>query len=152
MRRRVALLALVTTAAIAAPVPSLATRLDGAPNGGRPLYAEPTAAKEEPPLSELSSAHGTAVFTLNQGRGLLCYHIDMDELLSGVGAAHLHKVGGTEADDIVLETDLHGCVTDLAKARVKAIRQQPGDYYVHIHSDVLELGEARDTLAKRPNT
>jgi hypothetical protein len=116
--------------------------------GGRPLAA--TLAGD---ATTDADGAGTATFTLNQGRGQLCFDVRWTGL-GMVSGLHIHAV----ADDsivVALDTDANladgnakGCVNGISKTLIKAIRQHPDRYYVNVHTDEFAAGAIRGTLHK----
>lgn len=150
MRRRVlflaATLAMVAMLAIGAP----------AYGQGRPLATTLTGAAEVPGPGD-PDASGTALITLNQGQGEVCFDLSWVGIDGTVTAAHIHIGDPTVAGPVVvpLFTDAalsgtdsaSGCVS-ASEELIKAIRQNPENYYVNIHSDVFPAGAIRGQLGK----
>jgi hypothetical protein len=150
MRRRVLFLAaalgMVAMLAMAAP----------ALGEGRPFSTTLTGAAEVPGPGD-PDASGTAFITLNQGQGEVCFDLSWAGIDGTVTAAHIHVGAATEAGPVVvpLFTDaaLSGtdtasdCVSGVSEELIKAIRQDPANYYVNIHSDVFPAGAVRGQLA-----
>ncbi len=118
--------------------------------GGRPLKAE---LKGDGTIDTDSDGTGTAAFTLNQGRGQLCFNVTWSGL-STVSGLHIHAAA-TGAVVVALDTDTDltdgnakGCVNGIAKNVIKAIRQHPEQYYVNVHTDEFAAGAIRGTLHK----
>ena len=149
MRRRVLFLAatlgMVAMLAIAAP----------AHGQGRPLATTLTGAAEVPGPGD-PDASGTALITLNQGQGEVCFDLSWAGIDGTVTAAHIHIGSATVAGPVVVGlftgaalsgTDTaSGCVSDVSEELIKAIRQNPENYYVNIHSDVFPAGAIRGQL------
>lgn len=116
--------------------------------GGRPLAAD-LSWENEVPLATGTSATGSAVFTLNQGQGEICFHIEANDLSGPVLADHIHVGEAGVAGPIVvsLEGMLSGCVSANADI-IKAIRQNPENYYVNLHTALNPPGELRGQLEK----
>jgi hypothetical protein len=149
MRRRVLFLAatlgMVALLAIGAP----------ALGEGRPFSTALTGAAEVPGPGD-PDASGTAVITLNQGQGEVCFDLSWAEIDGTVTAAHIHIGAATVAGPVVVGlfagafegTDsASGCVA-ASEELIKAIRQDPASYYVNIHSDVFPAGAVRGQLSK----
>ena len=150
MRRRVLFLAatlgMVAMLAVGAP----------AYGEGRSFATTLTGAAEVPGPGD-ADASGTAFITLNQGQGEVCFDLSWTGIDGTVTAAHIHIGSATEAGDVVvpLFTDaaLSGtdtasdCVSGVSKELIKAIRQNPENYYVNIHSSVFPAGAIRGQLA-----
>jgi CHRD domain len=149
MRRRVLFLAatlgMVAMLAIGAP----------AYGQGRPFSTTLTGAAEVPGPGD-PNASGTAFITLNQGQGEVCFDLSWAGIDGTVTAAHIHIGTAVEAGDIVVGlfagafagTDsASGCVS-ASEELIKAIRQDPENYYVNIHSDVFPAGAVRGQLGK----
>ncbi len=149
MRRRVLFLAatLGMVALLALGAPALGE--------GRPLSTTLTGAAEVPGPGD-PDASGTAFITLNQGQGEVCFDLSWAGIDGTVTAAHIH-VGpaGVEGPVVVplfagafAGTDsASGCVS-ASEELIKAIRQDPENYYVNIHSTVFPAGAVRGQLAK----
>jgi hypothetical protein len=124
---------------------------------GRPFATTFTGAAEVPRPGDLD-ASGTAFITLNQGQGEVCFDLSWAGIDGTVTAAHIHVGPATVAGDVVvpLFTDAalsgtdsaSGCVSGVSEELIKAIRQNPENYYVNIHSDVFPAGAVRGQLAK----
>jgi hypothetical protein len=150
MRRRVlflaATLAMVAMLALGAP----------AYGQGRPFATTLTGAAEVPGPGD-PDASGTAFITLNQGQGEVCFDLSWAGIDGTVTAAHIHIGSAVEAGDVVvgLFTDValsgtdsaSGCVA-ASEELIKAIRQNPENYYVNVHSDVFPAGAIRGQLGK----
>jgi hypothetical protein len=150
MRRRVLFLAatlgMVALLALGAP----------AHGEGRPLATTLTGAAEVPGPGD-PDASGTAFITLNQGQGEVCFELSWAGIDGTVTAAHIHVGSATVAGPVVVPlfagafagTDsASGCVSGVSEELIKAIRQDPANYYVNIHSDVFPAGAVRGQLAK----
>ena len=119
-----------------------------ATNGGRPLHATLLPQNQSPPVA--SNGSGTALVTLNQGRGEVCWDISVTNLTTPVILAHIHHgavgVNGPVVVDFMEPTNgLHGCVSADA-GLIKQIRQNAADYYVNVHTTMFPGGEVRGQL------
>jgi hypothetical protein len=116
--------------------------------GGRPLAA--TLAGVVGDATTDQDGTGTASFTLNQGRGQICYEVAWTGL-GAVSALHIHAAADgaivipLSADAVLTDGSAKGCVS-VAKALVKTVRQHPGQYYVNVHTDEFTAGAIRGTL------
>jgi len=149
MRRRVLFLAAV--------LGMVALLTIGAPalGEGRPFSTTLTGAAEVPGPGD-PDASGTALITLNQGQGEVCFELSWALIDGTVTAAHIHVRSATVAGDVVVPlftgaalsgTDTaSGCVSGVSEELIKAIRQNPENYYVNIHSDVFPAGAIRGQL------
>lgn len=141
--------ALIVVVALAASV-GLAIPAMG---GGRPLSAELSGDQEVPPVP--TEATGTAQFTLNQGQGEICVDIESSGYVNGdddVLAGHIHVgaagvPGGIVVDLQVASAD-HSICVDVDKDLIKDIRQNPGNYYLNLHTSFRPGGEIRGQLSK----
>ena len=131
--------------------PALA-RISGAEHGGRPLFATMTGPQEVPPGDP--DGTGTARFTLNQGRGEICYEISVSNIALPATASHIHLgAAGVGAGPPVVFLDppvdgtATGCVA-VDPATIQAIRQNPPGYYVNVHNAVYPSGAVRGQLQK----
>jgi CHRD domain len=147
MRRRVLFLAatLGMVALLALGAPALGE--------GRPFATTLTGAAEVPGPGD-PDASGTAFITLNQGQGEVCFDLSWAGIDGTVTAAHIHIGSATVAGPVVVGlfagafagTDsTSGCVS-ASEELIKAIRQNPENYYVNIHSSVFPAGAVRGQL------
>jgi CHRD domain len=148
MRRRVlfvaAALGMVGMLAVGAP----------AYGEGRPFSTTLTGATEVPGPGD-ADASGTAFITLNQGQGEVCFDLSWAGIDGTVTAAHIHVgpvgVGGPVVVPLFAGTfagtdSASGCVSGVREELIKAIRHDPENYYVNIHSDVFPAGAVRGQL------
>lgn len=118
--------------------------------GGRPLSADLSGTNEVPP--NFLGATGTATVTLNQGQGEICIDLSTSGIGSQVIAGHIHEAPAGVNGSVVVnlgvnDAQFNGCVEAPAEL-IKEIRQNPGDYYVNIHTVFIPSGELRGQLSK----
>ena len=139
-------LTLAAVAAAALALPALAQE------GGRPLSAHLTGPAEKPTAGD-PDGMGHATFRVNVGQNQVCYDI-MVEKIAAAGAAHIHKGGPEEAGPPVVmlkPPGADGKIKDCAtadQAVVKDILQNPGNYYVNVHTADFRAGAIRGQLSK----
>ena len=116
--------------------------------GGRPLLSELSWDNEVPPATG-TTATGSAVITLNQGREEICFAITTSGLSGLLLADHIHvgEAGMNGGVVVSLEGALSGCV-DADADTIKAIRQNPEGYYINLHTALNPGGEVRGQLEK----
>ena len=140
--RRTVVLAGVFVAMLALAIPALA--------GGRPLSASLDGTSEVPGPGDPDGS-GSALVTLNQGQGEVCFDI----VVTAIGtplAAHIHDAPVGVASGVVVDFDvanngLSGCV-DASEGLIKDIRQNPADFYVNVHNGDFPGGAVRGQLSK----
>jgi hypothetical protein len=142
--RRLASLAIAVVTAVAA-VALIATTAGA---GGRP-FSTPLSGAEEAPGPGDPDGTGSASLQLNQGQNRVCFTLDWQNI-GPPTAAHIHKAPPGVAGPIVvgLGPVRSGCVSDVDAALIKDIRQNPGDYYVNIHTQEFPGGAIRGQLEK----
>jgi CHRD domain len=151
MSKRLAVLIAGLVAALA--MAAVATAGDG----GRHLATDMTGAEEAPGPGD-SDATGSADLRLNQGQERVCFDLDWADIDGTVNAAHIHIAPVGSPGPIVVPLfegsfagtdEVSGCVEDVDRALIKAIRQQPSDYYVNVHSlPGFAAGAIRGQLSK----
>ena len=124
---------------------------------GRPLSTTLTGAAEVPGPGDPDAA-GTASITLNQGLGEVCFNLSWQNIDGTVVAAHIHEAPAGVAGPVVVPLftgaafagtgSTSGCISDVSEELIKAIRQNPQDYYVNVHSTVFPAGGVRGQLGK----
>lgn len=124
-----------------------------AANGGRPLDALLLGTNEVPPVSTGDpDGRGSASLTLNQGQGLVCFDIAVQNI-GTITAAHIHHGAAGVNGPVVVNFNpavngLNNCVSDIDPDLIKAIRQNPQDYYVNVHTAEFRGGAVRGQLSK----
>ena len=132
-------------------LPRLRVGGSGCPEGlgGRPLTA--TLAGVAGDATTDQDGTGSATFTLNQGHGQICYDVTWSAL-DEVSGLHIHTVTNNaivvplDADTVLTDGSAKGCVNGIAKNLIKAIRQNPQQYYVNVHTNTYTAGAIRGTL------
>jgi hypothetical protein len=143
--------AVLFAASLAGSRPAAAAVAGDADQGGRPLTAILTGEQETPPAD--LGGHGTALITLNQGQGQVCWEITVSNLSAPVIAAHIHVAPFGVPGPIVvpLSAPVNGFSSGCASADpalIKAIRQHPENYYVNVHTTAFPGGAVRGQLGK----
>ncbi|HKH40996.1 MAG TPA: CHRD domain-containing protein [Solirubrobacterales bacterium] len=144
---------LVAALAVALSVVSAA----GAGTGGRSLSTTLTGAEEAPDPGD-PDATGQADLRLNQGKNRVCFDVNWTGIDGTVFAGHIHVGPPGVAGPIVVTlfsgsfagTDaVSDCVGDVDRGLIKAIRKDPSDYYVNVHSQPnFPNGAVRGQLSK----
>ncbi len=150
MRR--AFIALLVVGVLFALVPAAAAAPPS--HAGRPLTASLTGGAEVPGPGDPDGS-GTAKLWLNQGQGRICFSLTWKNIAHPF-AAHIHKasagVNGPVVVALFVTTQTTGeasrCVSNLDKALIKDIRQNPQNYYVNVHNADFPLGAIRGQLSK----
>ena len=120
--------------------------------GGRPLDTTLTGAAEVPGPGDPDGS-GTAHITLNQGQGEVCFELTVQDIAPAT-AAHIHRGTADVAGPVVVglapptDGSSSGCVTGVDRDLIKAIRQNPSDYYVNVHNADFPPGALRGQLSK----
>jgi hypothetical protein len=149
MRSRVlATLAVVAVGVLGMGGAAGATRATEAAHGGRPLHATLLPQNQVPPTA--SNGSGTALVTLNQGQGEVCWDISVSNLTTPVILAHIHQGAAGTNGAVVVDfmepvNGLNGCV-QADRGLIKQIRQDPADFYVNVHTTMFPNGEVRGQL------
>jgi hypothetical protein len=131
---------------------AIAAKIADADQGGRMFTTEMTGAQEAPGPGD-PDGFGVAVFTLNQGQGVVCFELTAENV-EDVTAAHIHIAPAGEPGPIVVPLDApidgssSGCVSDVSSDLIKDIRQNPENYYVNVHSVEFPGGAIRGQLSK----
>ncbi len=128
-----------------------------AAEGGRPFSTDLTGAAEVPDPGD-PDATGSADLSLNQGLGTVCFDLSWADVDGTVLAAHIHvgtaDVVGPPVVPLFVGASFagtdstSGCTEDVDRDLIKAIRQNPTDYYVNVHSTAFPPGAVRGQLSK----
>jgi hypothetical protein len=147
MLRRILLVLCILTALALAAI----TFAGGSAAGGRPFTVTMTGADEAPGPADPDGS-GTAHFTLNQGQGEICFELSVSNIAPAT-ASHIHEAAADVPGPIVVPLTpptngtSSGCV-DVDPELIKAIRQNPEEYYVNVHNAEFPSGAVRGQLSK----
>ena len=148
-KTRIVPLALIAVASLSVALAPVASA------NGRPLKAELTGASEVPGPGDPDGT-GTARLRLNQGQRRICFKIEVTDITLPATVAHIHEGPAGEPGDPVVDLVAPdatgvavGCVTNVQRSLIKAIRKNPGDYYVNVHTSDFPAGAVRGQLSKR---
>jgi hypothetical protein len=150
MRKAILFLMLITLALTVGKFVQ-AQKMQDKEHGGRPLTATLTGAAEVPGPGD-SDGGGTAKFTLNHGKGEVCYDLAVTNVTAPT-AAHIHAgvAGQSGGVKVALQapTDgaAKGCV-NVDKELIKDMMQNPANYYVNVHNAEFPQGAVRGQLGK----
>ena len=124
--------------------------------GGRPFSTTLTGEAEVTPAGVPNQGdldgEGTAFLTLNQGQGEICYELNVSGIAPAT-AAHIHVGPSTTTGPVVVPLNAptngssSGCAS-VDSALIKAIRQNPENYYVNVHNADFPNGALRGQLSK----
>jgi hypothetical protein len=136
---------------IPAPAQCPSQPLSAARKGGRPLTATLTGAAEAPGPGD-ADGRGTATLRLNPGQGKVCFVLTASNIILPAAAAHIHVGPAGTPGPVVVglsppdATGISGGCVSATRAMVKAILQNPSDYYVNIHTSDFPAGAIRGQL------
>lgn len=132
---------------------TLAAASPASAHGGRPLDATLLGTNEVPPASTGDpNGSGFAHLTLNQGQGEICFDISVQNI-STITLAHIHAAPAGVNGPVVVNFNpaangLSNCVYNIDPDLIKAIRQNPENYYVNVHTTEFPGGAVRGQLSK----
>ena len=116
------------------------------------LSAHMMGANEKPAAGD-PDGMGHATIKIDQAKGELCYDL-MVEKLGTPTMAHIHKAGADASGPVAVpltKPDAMGKASGCAKADaavLKDIAENPGNYYVNIHTADFGAGAIRGQLSK----
>jgi hypothetical protein len=122
-----------------------------AANGGRPFETTLTGAAEVPGPGDPDGS-GSAHLRLNQGQGEICFELSVSGIAPAT-AAHIHVAPAGVAGPVVVPLtpptsgSSSGCAS-VDPELIKAIRQNPENYYVNVHNADFPAGALRGQLSK----
>lgn len=125
-----------------------------AADGGRKFDVDLTGAAEAPGPGDPDGS-GTASLRLNPGQGEVCFEITVSNITLPATGAHIHKAPAGAPGPVVVPLtppdasgSSSGCVS-ADRDLIRAIIQNPEDYYVNVHTVPLyAAGAVRGQLSK----
>ncbi|HEX9697286.1 MAG TPA: CHRD domain-containing protein [Actinomycetota bacterium] len=152
VRRSLTILTVLCVLLVGAAAPSFAGKIRGAPGGGGQWHeAELNGANEVPGPGDADGT-GTAIVTLNKGRGEVCWQLNVSNITLPAAAAHIHRGEAGVPGPVVVtlsapaaDGEAIGC-TSADKSLIDAIRLNPSDYYVNVHTSDFPAGAVRGQL------
>ncbi len=119
-------------------------------NSGRPFAAELSGMQE--PGGGDPNGTGYVELSLNLGQGTITYTLTVENI-DPATAAHIHIGMAGVAGPVVLglsapTTGMSSGVIDVDPELIKAIRQNPENYYVNVHNPMYPAGAVRGQLSK----
>ena len=127
--------------------------LVGSATAGGRLFTVTMVGADEAPGPGDPDGTGVAHFTLNQGQGEVCFELEVSNIAPAT-AAHIHIAPPGSPGAVVVPLtpptngSSSGCVSDVDPDLIKAIRQNPGAYYVNVHNADFPAGAIRGQLSK----
>jgi hypothetical protein len=93
------------------------------------------------------TGNGYAEFYLNYGKSQVCWNIRYEGIGTGL-ASHVHYAPpGSAGKPVIFVSPIHsGCAT-VSQEVIKAIVQNPEDYYVNVHTAEYPAGAIRGQLS-----
>jgi hypothetical protein len=139
---------LITAGLLALLTVLVTTSIALAGGGGAPRVTTLSGAEEVPPRNTPGS--GFASISLNHGQGTVCWEISYQNLLAPPTAAHIHAApAGVNGPVVVPLSPITAGCRDVNRDLIKAIIQNPENYYVNVHTPVFPGGEVRGQLSNR---
>jgi hypothetical protein len=127
---------------------------NGVQFSGRPFEVTLTGAAEVPGPGDPDGT-GTARLRLNQGQGTISFEISVANITLPASGAHIHVGTATQFGPVVVgltppDASGHSSgVVNVDRALIKAIRQNPENYYVNVHTlPLYGAGAIRGQLSK----
>jgi hypothetical protein len=122
--------------------------------GGRPFEVTLTGAAEVPGPGDPDGS-GTAKLRLNQGQGTISFEISVTNITLPATGAHIHVGTATQFGPVVVAlippdaTGHSSGEVNVDPDLIKAIRQNPENYYVNVHTlPLYGAGAVRGQLSK----
>lgn len=126
-------------------------------HGGTPLTATLRGESEVGQAGDADGS-GTAVIRLNESKRTVCFELGWNKI-GAPFAAHIHRGGPSEAGPVVVPLfeqgsplpgtirGVEGCARNVEAATIRSIRNNPGRFYVNVHTNAFPAGAIRGQLA-----
>lgn len=110
--------------------------------------------RQEVPEKGDSNGRGMARITTDAARKRVCFRISLKRV-GTVSAGHIHRGERGKAGPVVVALfgeatrRPRGCVRNVAKATIRRIERNPGNFYVNVHNQRHPDGAVRGQLKER---
>lgn len=128
------------------------------PAQAAPLQAGLSGGAAEVPDPGDPNGSGAATVTINVKMGRVCFAIAVQDVTLPTAAAHIHEGAEGVAGDVVITLKppvevagtgiglAQGCLRNQPKPVLRAIKADPGGYYVNVHTEDFPGGAVRGQL------
>ncbi len=143
----------LTPIATTTPVGGVTTRTATTTGLQPPLTATMDGSAEVPGPGD-PNAIGSAAVTVDQASNTVCYAMHVVNLGAPPTAAHIHRGAVGVAGPVVVSLtaptngNSSGCVAGVDSATVSQLMDNPGDFYVNVHTTDYPDGAARGQLGR----
>ncbi len=130
--------------------------IGGAEHGGRPMSTHMTQEVTSVPVwAGDPDGTGSALLTVNLGKGEICWELAVADILLPATASHIHEaapgirgaiVVGLSAPNATGQSS--GCRSDVDRDLIRRILQSPASFYVNVHNADFPPGAIRGQLAE----
>lgn len=126
----------------------------GADHGGRPFSTDMTQeVTVSPPHTGDPDGTGSALITLNHGKGEVCWEVTVSDITLPGTASHIHQADPFVRGPIVVglvppdaSGASTGCVSGVSRDLINSILHTPEAYYVNVHTSDYPAGAVRGQL------
>jgi hypothetical protein len=130
--------------------------IGGAEHGGKPLSTQMTQEVTSTPVwAGDPNGTGSALLTVNHGKGEVCWELAVSDILLPATASHIHEAAPGIRGGIVVGLSApgangqsSGCRSDVDKDLLGRILQSPASFYVNVHTSDYPPGAIRGQLAR----
>ena len=130
--------------------------IGGAEHGGKPFTTHMTQEVTSVPVwAGDPDGTGTALITVNRGRGEVCWELTASDISLPATASHIHRaeVGIRGAIVVPLSPpdasgNVSGCASGVDAELLREILESPASFYVNVHTSDFPAGAIRGQLAR----
>ena len=130
--------------------------IGGAEHGGKPLATDMTQEVTSTPVwAGDPDGTGSALLTVNHGKGEVCWELAVTDILLPASASHIHEAAPGVRGNIVVSLSApdvngqaSGCRSEVDKDLLSRILKDPASFYVNVHTSAFPAGAIRGQLAR----
>jgi len=129
----------------------------GAHHGGAPFTTDMTQEVWHTPRVYAGDEDGTgsALITVNRGQGEVCWEVIASDIELPASASHIHKAGPGVQGPIAIPLTppdasgtSSGCRSGVDRSLLDELVENPGSFYVNVHTGTYPAGAVRGQLAR----